>query len=82
MSNRTQRATVKIESQRRRTKVSFEPIGNDFELELGETIYLDVPLADLGALEVVVWDTGIAIWLPYPGEHIVRDGDGHEITRL
>ena len=76
------RARLKIGAERKKTNVSFEPIGNDYDLEPGDAIYLDLPLQDVRALEVVVWDNGVAFWLPYHGGQFVLDKDGNEITQL
>jgi len=82
MTRKNARARVRISADGTSTNVNFEPIGNEYKLEPGEVIFLDVPLDDLRELEVIAYDRGVAFWLPYHGGQFVLDKDGTIITEL
>ena len=60
----------------------FEPIGMNADLLPGEEILLDLPLAHLEELQIVTWNGGIEIWLPYPADMVVFDKEGNELFQL
>jgi hypothetical protein len=64
-------------------EVCFEPVGTTFSLHQGSALYLRLPASALSGLEIIVWPTGIAVWVsPYPGDYVVLDADKHELDRL
>lgn len=63
-------------------EVCFEPVGTTFSLFDGQSIYLRTPLAAVGSLEVVSWPNGIGMWVPYPGDHLILDGERNELEPL
>ena len=75
-------ARVKISAANIPVQVMFEPIGTNVDLSPGEDIYLDLPLADLIALEICVWDGGVDLVLPNPSDQVVHDERGNVIARL
>ncbi|TAL42231.1 MAG: hypothetical protein EPN91_08950 [Salinibacterium sp.] len=77
-----ERAKVRLAAANAPTMIVFEPIGWDISLEVGEEIFVDLPLSDLSSLEIVVWETGLSVWLPYTGDQFVLDKDGREIEPL
>ena len=63
-------------------EIGFEPIGSTFSLSDDDFLTLELDVADVSGLEFVSWPNGIAVWVPFPGDYIVRDSSGAEIDRL
>jgi hypothetical protein len=63
-------------------EVTFEPVGTTFALAPDDSVYLELPIGALPEVEVVVWQNGIGVWVPYPGEYVIFDSDGNELDRL
>lgn len=82
MTDKVERARVRFRTSQASSLISFEPLAQGFQLSPGEELVLDLPVADLKDLELVIWEKGLDVWLPYPGDHIVYDKDGTEIGRL
>ena len=76
------RAAVRFHIDDIPANIVFEPLGQEFPMKPTEDLVLDVPVEDLRELVLVTFDGGLSVWLPYPGDHIVRDTAGAEIARL
>ncbi|WP_117215643.1 hypothetical protein [Allorhizocola rhizosphaerae] len=63
-------------------EVTFEPVGTTFALAPEDFIYLELPIGALPEVEVVVWQNGIGVWVPYPGDYVILDSNGNELDRL
>jgi hypothetical protein len=62
--------------------VQFEPIGTTFDVTADEFVVLQLPQWVVSSVEVVVWPTGISVWVPYPGDYVILDHEGRELDRL
>lgn len=77
------RTTLKISvAQGASSEIGFEPIGTSFVLEGGDWVTLELPVSAVADVEIVAWPTGIAVWVPFPGDYIVLDSSGNELDRL
>lgn len=63
-------------------EIGFEPIGSAFTVRDGDFVVLELDAASVARLEFVSWPNGIAVWVPYPGDYVVRDSAGQELDRL
>ena len=62
------------------TGVTFEPLGDTVDLERDDWITVRTDPATPFTVEIVVWPTGISVWLPYPGQgYVVSDSKGEDI---
>jgi hypothetical protein len=62
--------------------ITFEPIGTRFEVAYEDHLTLELDVDVVGELEYVTWPNGMAVWVPYEGDYIVRDSAGNELDRL
>jgi hypothetical protein len=63
-------------------EICFEPVGTTFQLISGQSVALQLPLSAVASVEVVVWPNGVGVWVPYPGDYVILDGEGRELDRL
>ncbi|WP_198154328.1 hypothetical protein [Catenuloplanes japonicus] len=75
---------IKISATNEPIRITFEPLGDAFELDPDEFLFLRMPTAELTSLEIYVWPNGISVWLPYPGksDYVVLDAQDEEIGRI
>ena len=62
--------------------VVFEPLADEFSIQPGSDVFLELPAADLALLEIFVWKHGISVTLPSPGENTVLDHTGNVISQV
>jgi len=62
--------------------VVFEPLGDSFAIEPGRDIYLDLPIADVSLLEVLVFENGVSVTLPFSGDTFVLDHKAELLQHL
>ena len=62
--------------------VVFEPLADEFSIQPGSDIFLELPAADVALLEIYVWKNGISVTLPSPGDNTVLDHAGNVIQRV
>ncbi|MFK3835763.1 MULTISPECIES: hypothetical protein [unclassified Microbacterium] len=77
------RTTLKISvTEGSSSEIGFEPIGTSFVVEGGDWLTLELPVSAMAGVEIVVWPNGVAVWVPLPGDYLVRDSSGNELDRL
>lgn len=77
------RTTLKISvTEGAPSEIGFEPIGTSFVVEGGDWLTLELPVSAVADVEIVVWPNGVAVWVPLPGDYLVRDSSGSELDRL
>ena len=62
--------------------VVFEPMGTEFPISPGHDLYVELPAEDVDVVAISIWNNGIGVLLPYPGDNTVLDHDGKVIERL
>ena len=76
------RARLMFSASEQPTVISFEPLVQEYSLAAGQALFVEVSAAEIAEIEVAVWPTGVAVWLPYPDDHLVFNEHGAEIGRL
>ena len=76
------RANVTFQAHDGPTTVVFEPLGTDFTLQPGASVILDAPLEEIAEIKIVIWKSGLSVWLPFPSGARVLDADGTELDTL
>ena len=66
---------------KRANERGFEPIGTSFVVEGGDWLTLELPVSAVADVEIVVWPNGVTVWVPLPGDYLVRDSSGSELDR-
>lgn len=66
--------------------VFFEPLGGEYRLTDGETVFFRIPRRLIGSVEYVVWPDGLSVWLTYDkdeqADFIVLDQNMEELDRF
>ncbi|MFJ3220781.1 hypothetical protein ACIPLC_33270 [Kitasatospora sp. NPDC086801] len=75
---------IKLAATGEPARISFEPGGTAFEVDVDDFISLRLDSGSVSSIEIYHWPNGISVWLPYPGESdfIVLDSSGEEMARL
>ncbi|MFI6289029.1 hypothetical protein ACIBCM_30510 [Streptomyces sp. NPDC051018] len=75
---------IKLSATDGPARVTFEPGGIAFALDVDEFITLQLDPSLAPSVEINIWANGISVWLPYPGksDYIVLDSTDHEVARL
>lgn len=60
-----------------RFTVQFEPLGVQYQLGPGESVYVEIPRASLEELDVIYWGDGVSFWPPGPA--FTYDSQGNQL---
>ncbi|WP_212820638.1 hypothetical protein [Polymorphospora rubra] len=65
-------------------RITFEPLGIAYEVAQDDFVLLRLEVGVIASIEINVWQNGISVWPPYPGdsEYIILDSGGDELIRL
>ncbi|MFF3027024.1 hypothetical protein [Microbacterium sp. NPDC057944] len=78
-----ERTTLKISVvEGSSSEIGFEPVGTSFVVEGGDWLTLELPVSVVADVEIVAWPNGLAVWVPFHGDYLVRDSSGNELDRL